>query len=389
MGKTSLNPALIAIEEHAMTRIFQEILSTAQNGEGKPPARQLLEMAKLRLRKPPVGISEYFEYGIWHKSVTPAMADEFIGWRQSSLLDRHLNDDSSRVLANDKLLNYLVLRAGGYPIPESIASFTSSGRRIDRERVLTRLEDVYSFLEEDVYPFYVKPISAGYGHGVFGVSAREGDRFRLLDDSIVSREKLMAPFALPPYKGMLFQRPLTAHPEIVELTGTEAVSCIRFICFITSDRPIIHTAFWKITTGRNMLDNFSHGDYGNCLGIADVATGKITRVIARMGPGGEITQHPTTGKPLVGFQLPEWQKAKDLVCSASKEFPGLRLQNWDVSFCPEGPVLLELNTESELAVPQAISGRGLMDPALRKILADINAETDAYRAAIARQNEFR
>lgn len=372
-----------------MTRLFQDILSTAKNGEGKPPARQLLEMAKLRLRKPAVGIGEYCEYGIWRKSISPAMVDEFIGWRQSALLDRHLNEDSSRVLANDKLLNYLVLRAGGYPIPEPIASYTRSGRRIGQERVLTRLEDVHAFLDEDIYPFYVKPISAGYGHGVSGVAAREEEGFRLLDDSIVSREKLMRPFSFPPYVGMLFQRPLSAHPAIAELTGTTAVSCIRFICFITSEGPVIHTAFWKITTGRNMLDNFSHGDYGNCLGVADLTSGKITRVIARMGPGGEITQHPTTGKPLLGFQLPDWQQARELVCSATKEFPGLRLQNWDVAFCPTGPVLLELNTESELAVPQAISGRGLMDPALRKILADIDTEKKTYRAAVARQNEFR
>ena len=96
-----------------------------------------------------------------------------------------------------------------------------------------------------------------------------------------------------------------------------------------------------------------------------------------------ISDSPTTDKLLLGMTLPDWARAVDLVHSASKHFPGLRLQNWDVALCPEGPVLLELNTESELAVPQAISGRGLMDQRLRNILADIARDKAAYRAAIA------
>jgi hypothetical protein len=135
-----------------------------------------------------------------------------------------------------------------------------------------------------------------------------------------------------------------------------------------------------------MLDNFSHGDYGNCLGAINTENGKIIRAISRMGPGGQIDQHPTTSKPMIGFKLPDWNRAVDLVLSASKHFPGLRLQNWDVALCPEGPVLVELNTESELAVPQAISGRGLMDQRLRKILDEITQDDAAYRTAVSRRD---
>ena len=103
-----------------MASLLENIRATQAEG-GKPAFLQLLEMLKLRLRKSPIGISEYLEYGIWHRSITPAMRDEFIGWRQSAALDRELNEDSSRVLANDKLLNYLVLNASGYPIPAPLA----------------------------------------------------------------------------------------------------------------------------------------------------------------------------------------------------------------------------------------------------------------------------
>jgi len=195
--------------------------------------------------------------------------------------------------------------------------------------------------------------------------------------------EFLKPFSFAPYRGMLFQKPLAAHPEIEALTGTSAVCCVRMICFVTSKGPMVHTAFWKIATGRNMLDNFSHGHFGNCLAAVDIERGRIMRVIEKLGPGGEVVQLPGTGKAVRGFELPDWDKAVRLVCDATTQFPGLRLQNWDVALCPGGPVLLELNTESELAVPQAISGRGILDDRLKDILKSIDADRQTYANAIA------
>ncbi|MFT3848268.1 MAG: sugar-transfer associated ATP-grasp domain-containing protein [Propionivibrio sp.] len=361
-----------------MLSVFRKIAATQAEG-GKPLLRQLLEIARLRLSPSPVGIGEYFDYGIWHRSVTTERMREFIGWRQSHQLDRSLNDDYSRVLANDKLLNYLVLKAARYPIPTPVATFTAKGRRIGDEKVLRTADEVIDFLDGDIYPVYVKPISAGYGKSVVGVAGKENQGLRLMDGTSMRLDEFMIPFGFPPYHGMLFQKPLVAHPAIQAITGTEAVCCVRFICFVTSGGPHIHTAFWKITSGRNMLDNFSHGDYGNALGAIDLQSGNVVRAVSRLGPGGLIERHPTTNRTLKGFALPDWKKAADLVLSASAHFPGLRLQNWDVVLCPDGPVLLELNTESELNVPQAISGRGLMDERLRTILDDIEAEKETHR----------
>ncbi len=363
-----------------------KMFSATRKAGGKPIPRQLFEALLLRLRSSPIGISEYFEYGVWHPSITQAMRNEFIGWRQSYELDKFLNDDYSRVLANDKLLNYLVLRVAGYPIPQPVATFTTEGRRIADEVVLQTHGDVMKFLNEDIYKVYVKPISAGYGYGVMGLTGRTGDVFSMMNGSELSRDELMVPFNSLPNRGMLFQKPLTSHSSISELTGSEAVSCVRFICLVTARGPSIHTAFWKIVSGRNMLDNFSHGHYGNCLGAIDLEKGMIVRAISRMGPGGEINHHPTTKKSINGFTFPDWSRAKDLVLSASRHFPGLRLQNWDVALCPEGPVLLELNTESELNVPQAISGRGFFDARLRQTIEDVKKEKEEYRRAASTRN---
>jgi len=366
--------------------VLKRFAETVSQG-GHPVYRQVLDALKLRLRRPPVGISEYFDHGIWHRSITPELRDQFIGWRQSALLDQTLNLNPSRVLANDKLITCLILQAKGLAIPEPVATYSLQGRAIAHEQKLPTLDAVRRFLAEDFYPFYVKPISGGYGRHVLGVETREGENLRLMDGSLLAVDDFLKPFEFKPYQGMLFQRPLKAHADIASVTGTDAVSCVRFICLIAPSGPVIHTAFWKITVGKNMLDNFSHGHFGNNLGAIDLASGKITRAISKVGPGGEVSQHAGTGRALVGFTLPEWQRAVDLVLQASAHFPGLRLQNWDVAMCREGPVLIELNTESEMDLPQAISGRGLMDDHMQQLLAEIAEGDAAVKASIASRPE--
>lgn len=71
--------------------------SAARSEGGKPVPKQLLEALRLRMRPSPLGISEYLDCGIWHRTITPAMRDEFIGWRQSNELDKLFNDESSAV----------------------------------------------------------------------------------------------------------------------------------------------------------------------------------------------------------------------------------------------------------------------------------------------------
>lgn len=348
---------------------------------GKSLFRQFLEAARLRLRPSPIGFSEYFDYGIWDAALDEEQQRRFIGWRESQVLDRKLNDQHSRVLANDKLITYQLLSQQGLPIPRPLATYSATGRRIAEETTLHSADELRDYLLSAPYPFFVKPIAAGYGRGALAVSAFRDGLIELCDGDRITFADFFSPFTFPPFHGMLLQECLTAHPDLQRLTGSRFISCARLICLIVDGRCQIHTAFLKVITGRNILDNFSHGDYGNCLARIEPTTGILTHAISHLGPGGEITHHPTTGEPLPGFSLPDWQEVIRLVMEASRLFPGLRLQNWDVACTDRGPVLIELNTESELAVPQAISRRGLKDGRLKALLARCAAEDAAMLAA--------
>ena len=57
--------------------------------------------------------------------------------------------------------------------------------------------------------------------------------------------------------------------------------------------------------------------------------------------------HPLTGTKLKGFQLPNWDKALDVLRRASREMyalPGCRYLGWDIAFLESGEVsIIECN----------------------------------------------
>lgn len=354
-----------------LLRVIASFIDSARKvakASGKSFIYQLIEAIRFKLGKQKIGLSEYHDCGIWDPVLSNNQRHEFIGWRTSGLLDQKLNHSHSRILANDKLINYLILASHGFPIPKPIATYTHEKRSIANERILGSKEELLQFLDEDIFPCFVKPISAGCGNGAMGIARIEAPKVLLLNGRAVGIETFLTSFDTPAFKGMLFQECIATHPKIRELTGSNSVSCVRMICIVTQPKPIIHTAFFKIVTGNNMLDNFSRGVYGNCLAMIDPDTGVLTHAIARLGPGGAISHHPTTQRPLIGFKLPDWDSAIELVMRATRHFPGLGLQNWDVALTPDGPILVELNTESELDIPQAINHKGMMDHRMHKIL---------------------
>lgn len=65
------------------------------------------------------------------------------------------------------------------------------------------------------------------------------------------------------------------------------------------------------------------------------------------------TIHPATGTHLIGFELPQIQEVKDLVCESAKILPQSRYIGWDVAITPSGPVLVEGNSFPSVELYQA------------------------------------
>ena len=64
--------------------------------------------------------------------------------------------------------------------------------------------------------------------------------------------------------------------------------------------------------------------------------------------------HPLTGIPFMGFQVPLWDEALDMVRKAARKAYGYNCHwiGWDVAITPDGPALIEANWRPGTELPQ-------------------------------------
>ena len=344
----------------------------ARRASGKSYWRQINDLVSLAAGTQRLGFSEYYEFGIFDNAAFPGESKrDCVGWRASAQIDRQLNDSYWRAAANDKLLNYALLEHFGFPIPQTLASYSPQRRRIGSEQVLANREELVEFLSAaPALPLFVKPIHGSYGRGTHLLEAFDASTqaFTNRHGATIALTALAASCTTPQFNGMLFQACLQPHDRVRELAGS-TTSCVRVIVAMTASGPEVHMTFWKIARTRNITDNFCMGETGNLLAWVNKSSGTIERVVTGLWPEGrDVENHPDTGAILAGASLPDWQQAMALCCSAALHFPGLRLQHWDVAFCVSGPVLMELNTEADLGVPQALGRRPFLNSTIKSML---------------------
>ena len=344
----------------------------AEQQTGKSRLRQIQEAFVLAIGSAKLGPEEYFEFEIFDDRLyAPQDKDKCVGWRASEAIDKRLNNNHWRATANDKVLNYAILQQYGFPIPETLATFSLNGRRVGNERVLTSRQDLENYFTGEMpFPIFIKPIHGSYGGGTWLLKSYNAGARQFTDGQgkSVPLQDLMDSCMKPQYVGMLFQRCLEPHDLMRQWMG-DTTSCARVVVILTDDGPQVHMAALKIARAKNINDNFHMGKTGNLLGAVNVQTGAIERVITGFWPDGKsLTHHPDTHQGLIGAVLPGWAEALAMCRSAAVCFPGLAIQNWDIAFCREGPVLMEVNTECELGLWQFVSRKPFVDEKIKSLM---------------------
>jgi len=148
-------------------------------------------------------------------------------------------------------------------------------------------------------------------------------------------------------------------------------------------------AVCKIPTGAAATD---HMAFGGVAAPVDLATGRLGRGV-RKDEGKFITpceRHPDTGAVIAGFQLPDWERAKQLVLRAHEALDRIACVGWDVALLDDGPVIVEGNDNPGSASSQMPTGVALAEtPIVPALVAHLRAAFAGMPSAVPARAEPR
>lgn len=151
----------------------------------------------------------------------------------------------------------------------------------------------------------------------------------------IHREEVLAcPEA---FTGMILEERIIQHPHLNRLYPG-SVNTARIVTIRKNGLTHIICAYLRIGNGGE-VDNFNHG---GMTAPVDLTTGRITAVAVNKEKE-VFSGHPITGVSIEGFQLPDWERALELVREAAEVVPEMGYIGWDVAFSPDGPLIVEGN----------------------------------------------
>lgn len=253
-----------------------------------------------------------------------------------------LNDDQRRTQITRGLSNTIVRRMNDkayWHFFDDKAVFNglfseNLGRGWMKISAETRPEEISVFLAG--YPDIIaKPSEGSSGVGIVHYCA----------DYWKDREAEFLKELIEKQIGIIEER-LIQHPRMSELCPT-SVNTIRISTLLGDKKEGIVYAFLRIGNG-GVVDNV---DQGGMAARVDLQSGRLLTVGADK-KGNTFTHHPMTGTPIIGFEVPYFEEAKDMCLKAAQKVPQMRYVAWDVAITKEGPVFIEGNSFPSHAVPQ-------------------------------------
>lgn len=170
----------------------------------------------------------------------------------------------------------------------------------------------------------VKPIDGMCGHGIEKINVKDYKKNELYDH-------------IKSIGNVILEELIIQNKDMAKMYP-DAINTCRIVTILKDRKAYVVAAYLRIGNS-TFVDNFNSG------GMV-VPINKETGVIeynALDKKHNLYEKHPKTGTKFIGFKIPMWEEAKDLVKAAAKVIPEMRLVGWDVGISDKGPLLVEGN----------------------------------------------
>lgn len=172
----------------------------------------------------------------------------------------------------------------------------------------------------------------------------------------VTRQSVDELLALAKENDVILEEPVKQCEELYSFSGG-AVNTVRIITIVDwSGTPHVARCVFRIGRSSADVDNFASGGMAAYI---DVETGIIYST-ASTKKGRQYILHPDTGKQIVGFQIPDWEKYKEFALTLASRFPTMRYVGWDIVRLADGRFcVIEGNKDAGVDVMESNSLYGL------------------------------
>ena len=184
-------------------------------------------------------------------------------------------------------------------------------------------DEFEDFLEKNKTAI-VKPVDGEGGKGVEKIENINLNQNRILYEKLVKN------------KQNIVEQCIIQHKELNELYRG-SVNSLRMFTFYKDGRVYFLQAILKIGNG-GVVDNFSSG---GMYAYIDENGYVYTEAIDR--EDNIFAEHPISKHKIVGFKVPMFEEAVELVKEAAKVVPEVRYVGWDVAISDNGPMIIEGN----------------------------------------------
>lgn len=189
--------------------------------------------------------------------------------------------------------------------------------------------------------FIFKPIDEHSGRGIELFHTRE------LDIHIFFNEKIS--------KGPFVVEEVIQQGEEVAKMHPACVNSFRVVTFRQDNNVEIIGVTWRIGSGNSVMDN---AGAGGMFAVVNPERGFV-ETSARRYNTEEYYIHPDSGVIIPGFQLPNWDDAKDFIKNIALSLPEATLVSWDLCYSNKGWMLVEANDNGDWSIIQSNKKIGL------------------------------
>lgn len=185
-----------------------------------------------------------------------------------------------------------------------------------------------------------KPLTDHSGHGISLINFDEINPNEWFDKTIE-----MSP-------GVLEELIIQGN-QLNELNPASVNTC-RVVTFRINDRVIIFAATLRMGTGNSIMDN---AGTGGIYASVDPETGIVQSDAINLD-NQHFLIHPLTKHQIIGFKLPKWEEAKELVTSMALHLSGATLISWDIAYSNKGWCMVEANENGAWRIIQSNLKKG-------------------------------